>query len=52
MQIPSEIYYELCDLMKDFERSTTVETDEDYLSDGEWLDAFYYFCKKLKESVK
>ncbi len=50
-KLPEEMYDRLCRLLTDFENSTTDDTDEEWMSDGEWLDEFYDFCVDLKNSL-
>lgn len=48
---PESMYDELCMTLTDFENATDDDTDDDWLSDGEWLDVFYNLCVKLQRSV-
>ena len=50
-QISKELYDKLCTLLTDFETGTTDDNDEDYLSDGEWLDCFYDLCVEIQKEV-
>lgn len=49
--LPEKLYDELCRTLTDFENATDDYTDKDYLSDGEWLDVFYYLCVEIQKSV-
>ena len=49
--LPESMYDELCKTLTDFENATDDDTDDDWLSDGEWLDVFYDLCVKLQRSV-
>jgi len=51
IKFPETMYNELCKTLTEFENSTDNETDEEWLSDGEWLDVFYELCVKLQNSV-
>lgn len=48
---PESMYDELCKTLTDFENATDDDTDDDWMSDGEWLDVFYDLCVKLQRSV-
>ena len=50
-RLPIEMYDELCRTLKDFENATDNECDEEWLSDGEWLDVFYELCVKIQNSI-
>ena len=50
-QLPEELYDELCRVLTDFENATDDDRDDDYLSDGEWLDVFYDLCVKLQRGM-
>ena len=50
-QISEELYDELCGLLTDFENASDDYEDDDYLSDGEWLDVFYDFCVRLQREM-
>lgn len=41
MIISTELIEKLRDLINEFETATDDDSNEDYLSDGEWLDRFY-----------
>lgn len=47
VEIPVELYKRIQKLVCDFDKSTDVPDDEDYLSDGEWLDQFFDLCLEL-----
>lgn len=49
--IPDETYDELCRTLTDFENATDDETDEEWMSDGEWLDVFYELCVEIQRSI-
>ena len=46
-----ELYDELCGTLTDFENATDDDTDNDWLSDGEWLDIFYDLCVKMQREL-
>lgn len=46
------IYKTICDLLTDFENSTDNPDDDDYLSDGQWLDEFYTLMVKVKNEIE
>ena len=50
-QMSEELYDELSRTLTDFENATDDDTDENWLSDGEWLDVFYDFCVKLQREI-
>ena len=50
-EILEEMYDELCAVLTDFENATDDDTDENWLSDGEWLDVFYELCCKIQNSI-
>ena len=50
-QISEDFYDELCELLTDFKNASDDYNDDDYLSDGEWLDVFYDFCVRLKNRL-
>ncbi len=50
-KISENTYDELSKMLTDFENSTDDPSDEEYLSDGEWLDVFYDFCCKLQNEI-
>lgn len=52
MNISQELYTKLCNTLTDFENSTDDFNDDDYLSDGEWLDEFYNLCVQLKNDME
>lgn len=47
-----DIYEKVCNLLTDFENSTDNEEDDNYLSDGEWLDEFYNAMVRLKNDIE
>lgn len=47
-----EIYKTICNLLSDFENSTDNPEDDDYLSDGQWLDEFYTVMVKAKNEIE
>lgn len=49
--ISEEMYDELCRTLTDFENSTDDVLDEEWLSDGEWLDVFYDLCRKIQNDL-
>lgn len=49
--ISEETYDEMCIRLTEFENSTDDPRDEDYLSDGEWLDYFYEMLVKLQNEM-
>ena len=51
-QVSEELYDMLCRLLTEFENATDDENDDNYLSDGEWLDAFYDVCVKLQRGLE
>lgn len=50
-QLSEELYDELCATLIDFETAPTEDTEDGWLSDGEWLDTFYYLCVKLQREM-
>jgi len=50
-QLNETTYDELCKTLTDFENATDDTDDEDYLSDGEWLDVFYDLCVKIQREM-
>ena len=50
--ITEKLYGELCNTLNDFEHSTDDPTDEDYLSDGEWLDVFVNLCRAIEQEMR
>lgn len=50
--ITEKLYGELCNTLNDFEHSTDEPTDEDYLSDGEWLDVFVNLCRAIEQEMR
>lgn len=50
-QISEETYDKLCALLTDFENDNANEDDENYMSDGEWLDCFYDMCVKIQKEA-
>ena len=49
---PESMYDELCKTLTDFENATDDDTDDNWLSDGEWLDVFLWvMCKVAEVSV-
>lgn len=50
-QLSETTYDELCKTLTDFENATDDTNDEDYLSDGEWLDIFYDLCVKMQREM-
>lgn len=46
-----ELYDELSRVLTDFENSTDDDNDEEWMSDGEWLDVFYELCVKLQNGI-
>ena len=50
-QLSEELYDELCATLIDFETAPTEDTEEGWLSDGEWLDVFYNLCVKLQREM-
>ena len=50
-QLSDDLYDELCKTLTEFENSTDDDTDDDWLSDGEWLDVFYELCVKLQREI-
>lgn len=50
-QISEETYDKLCALLTDFENDNADEDDENYMSDGEWLDCFYDMCAKIQKEA-
>lgn len=51
-QLPDSMYDELCITLTQFGNSTDNEMDEDYLSDGEWLDVFYRLCVEIQTQIE
>ena len=49
--VSEETYDELCIRLTEFENSTDDPNDDDYLSDGEWLDYFYEMLVKLQNEM-
>lgn len=49
--ISEEMYDELSRTLTDFETATDDDTDDEWLSDGEWLDVFYELCCKLQNEM-
>ena len=49
--VSEELYDELCRTLMDFENSTDDETDDEWMSDGEWLDVFYDLCVKMQNEL-
>lgn len=50
-RISEETYAKLCALLTDFENDNADEDDENYMSDGEWLDCFYDMCVKIQKEA-
>lgn len=50
-QMPESMYDELCKTLTDFENATDDDTDEEWMSDGEWLDVFYRLCVEIQNQV-
>lgn len=48
---PTNLYDELCSTLTDFENCEDNDTEDGYLSDGEWLDIFYNLCVKLQRAM-
>ena len=51
INIPRTIYDELCKTITNFKNAPEDDHDENWLSDGEWLDIFYDLCVKIKNSI-
>lgn len=47
VEIPKEMYDRIYKLVREFDSSTDDPGDEDYLSDGEWLDLFFNMCLEI-----
>ena len=47
-----EIYKTICNLLTDFENSMDNPEDDDYLSDGQWLDEFHPVMVKVKNEIE
>jgi hypothetical protein len=52
MIISAELIKKLQDLIRDFGVATDDDNDPSYLSDGEWLDAFYAIACDIASSAK
>ena len=50
-EIDLNLYDELCRTLTDFENASDDEEDDDYLSDGEWLDIFYELCCSIQREL-
>lgn len=50
-KLSEELYDELCKTLTDFETAPTDDLEDGWLSDGEWLDTFYYLCVKLQREM-
>ena len=50
-RISEETYDKLCALLTDFENDNADEDDENYMSDGEWLDCFYDMCAEIQKEA-
>ena len=49
--LSEELYDKLSRTLTEFENATDDERDEEYMSDGEWLDVFYDLCVKIQREV-
>lgn len=49
--VSEETYDDLCRRLTEFENSTDDPRDDDYLSDGEWMDYFYDMLVKLQKEM-
>lgn len=51
-QLPDSMYDQLCMTLTEFENATDDDSDEEWLSDGEWLDVFYQLCVEIQNQVE
>ena len=49
--ISEKLYDKLSKTLTDFENSTDDTDDDEYLSDGEWLDVFYSLCCEMQNEM-
>ena len=51
-QLPDSMYDQLCMTLTEFENATDDDSDDEWLSDGEWLDVFYQLCVEIQNQVE
>lgn len=51
-QLPDSMYDQLCMTLTEFENAPENDSDDEWLSDGEWLDVFYQLCVEIQNQVE